>query len=54
VLADPLGPDSGSLRVFRGGSWFNVAQFARAAYRNYYVPESRLATQGFRLARSLP
>lgn len=45
---NPKGPSSGSLRVIRGGSWFNYAYYCRSAYRNYFTPASR-ADIGFRL-----
>jgi formylglycine-generating enzyme required for sulfatase activity/energy-coupling factor transporter ATP-binding protein EcfA2 len=41
-------------RVLRGGSWYNFAQYLRAANRGYYVPSSRGNLDGFRLARTLP
>jgi len=49
---DPKGPSKGSFRVLRGGSWFNVAQALRSAYRNYYSPESQGSYLGFRLVRT--
>jgi len=49
---DPRGPNSGSARVFRGGSWINDAEFCRVAYRYYSGPVSRDDDYGFRLART--
>lgn len=46
---NPLGPQSGSGRVIRGGSWFNVPWNVRAAYRNGYEPGYRNYRLGFRL-----
>ncbi len=47
---DPRGPASGSVRVFRGGSWTDRADFCRAACRSYYDPD-RVAfnSVGFRV-----
>ncbi|NUQ77189.1 MAG: formylglycine-generating enzyme family protein [Polyangiaceae bacterium] len=42
---------SGSVRVFRGGSWFSGARFVRAAFRSAYAPGDRDAHLGFRVAR---
>jgi formylglycine-generating enzyme required for sulfatase activity len=53
-VVDPLGPAAGDLRVFRGGSWFYAAQFARAAGRGGNFPGYRDRFTGFRPARSLP
>jgi cysteine-rich repeat protein len=54
TVTDPLGPATGSYRVLRGGYWYGHANYARAAYRNRYVPDRRSYNVGFRLARSLP
>ena len=51
-VTDPTGPSSGSFRVFRGGSWFSVAWFARSALRGGSVPGSRSNNLGFRPALS--
>lgn len=47
---DYAGPEKGSYRVFRGGSWGNFAEFCRAAYRYSYAPTFRDYNVGFRLA----
>jgi formylglycine-generating enzyme required for sulfatase activity len=52
--ADPDGAVSGSLRVSRGGSWYNTASNCRSAYRNNYDPSNRGSNIGFRLVRTLP
>ncbi len=43
----------GSRRVVRGGSWSNVAQVCRSAFRGYGAPDYRLDNLGFRLSRSV-
>jgi sulfatase modifying factor 1 len=48
---DPFGPDSGTMRVRRGGSWFKYGYTCRSANRNYAHPSSRYQTTGFRLVR---
>lgn len=48
-VTDPLGASSGSNRVYRGGSWNNNAQNARAAIRNNNDPSNRNNDLGFRL-----
>ena len=47
---DPLGPDSGSNRVERGGSWWSFARSCRVAYRGRCLPGDRYDNLGFRLA----
>ena len=47
---NPMGADSGTFRVGRGGSWTDVANDARCAYRNFWEPDMRLSVLGFRLA----
>ncbi|MFO0178825.1 MAG: formylglycine-generating enzyme family protein [Planctomyces sp.] len=48
-LTDPRGPDSGSFRVWRGGSWRGVPSFVRCANRDLNAPENRFNSNGFRL-----
>lgn len=46
---NPIGPSSGSNRVFRGGSWFNSASYCRVAYRVSDSPGNRICYLGFRV-----
>jgi formylglycine-generating enzyme required for sulfatase activity len=48
--ADPVG--TGSLRVFRGGSWSSNARHCRSAFRRRPTPSNRFNYLGFRLALS--
>jgi formylglycine-generating enzyme required for sulfatase activity len=48
---DPMGVSSGSLRVSRGGNWFNLGQYLRSAGRDYLTPSYRIFDIGFRLLR---
>ena len=52
AVADPQGPDTGSYRVTRGGSWLHFANMVRSAYRDYYSPGTRYSSIGFRLVRT--
>jgi formylglycine-generating enzyme required for sulfatase activity len=46
---NPVGPDSGSGRVIRGGSWLSSPEGGRAAYRDGFQPEGRYTGSiGFR------
>ncbi|HUW19889.1 MAG TPA: SUMF1/EgtB/PvdO family nonheme iron enzyme [Sedimentisphaerales bacterium] len=47
---NPTGPTSGSYRVLRGGSWFNLSFNCRLAYRSYNGPVARDLHYGFRLS----
>ena len=49
---DPRGAESGSYRVYRGGSWNNNANNCRVADRNNSNPTSSNYDIGFRVARS--
>lgn len=50
--SDPRGPDYGSLRVMRGGSWDSSPDGCRLSARDYDRPVSRFAVNdGFRVAR---
>ncbi|MFO7902719.1 MAG: SUMF1/EgtB/PvdO family nonheme iron enzyme [Planctomycetota bacterium] len=52
---DPMGPEDGSARVHRGGSWYNTARSCRSANRSRYAPSLRSNSRlGFRVARDLP
>ena len=48
-VTDPTGPEGGSLRVGRGGSWVNNAVDCRAAYRDGYLPDYCYFNVGARL-----
>ena len=49
---DPTGPDSGSNRVLRGGSWNYDPRGARSAFRYRNVPGYQHDGLGFRLVRT--
>ena len=51
-VVNPRGPASGSYRVIRGGSWYDLARDCRAALRLSYWPDGRYSHLGFRLALS--
>ena len=48
---DPIGAAEGTDRVVRGGSWFDSAEYVRAADRHLIEPASRYALFGFRVVR---
>ena len=45
---DPKGPPTGTNRVLRGGSWYVIPEFCRAASRMGISPDGRYRTFGFR------
>ncbi|MFQ5964337.1 MAG: SUMF1/EgtB/PvdO family nonheme iron enzyme [Candidatus Scalinduaceae bacterium] len=47
---NPRGPSSGSLRVFRGGTWYYIPKYMRVSYRKGFSPDVRYYGLGFRLA----
>ncbi len=47
---DPQGPEKGTARVLRGGSWGDYARFCRAALRSRGAPGVRSVINGFRVA----
>jgi formylglycine-generating enzyme required for sulfatase activity len=51
-VTNPIGPDAGSYRVARGGSWDYQASRCRAATRGRGVPSYRDSFLGFRLLLS--
>jgi formylglycine-generating enzyme required for sulfatase activity len=46
---DPQGPESGTHRILRGGSWLNLSRDCRSAYRGHDTPDSRGFIYGFRV-----
>jgi formylglycine-generating enzyme len=48
---DPKGPESGELKVARGGAWHAVPLLNRTANRNAWRPTARFSNIGFRCAR---
>ena len=51
-VTDPMGANSGSYRMWRGGSWLNSASTARSAHRGNRDPGNRFRNLGFRLVSS--
>jgi sulfatase modifying factor 1 len=52
-VTDPKGPDSGTMRIRRGGSWFKHGHTCRSANRSFGHPATRYTTTGFRLVRDV-
>ena len=50
---DPVA-ETGSGRVFRGGSWTGSPRYGRGADRDFNDPDARNGNLGFRLVRTLP
>lgn len=46
---NPKGPDEGTDRVLRGGSWFSLARRCRVSDRSRSAPDFRCSNFGFRL-----
>jgi formylglycine-generating enzyme len=51
---DPQGPLRGSVRVFRGGSWYDAAALCRSTFRYWDVPTYRDYFLGFRVVAVPP
>jgi len=52
-VVDPRGPDSGMMRIRRGGSWFKYDYSCRSANRSTGHPATRYRTTGFRVVREV-
>jgi formylglycine-generating enzyme required for sulfatase activity len=51
---NPQGPETGLMRVVRGGAWVNAdGEYLRCAYRHKVPPDSYAYSIGFRIAFSL-
>ncbi|MEN1728989.1 MAG: formylglycine-generating enzyme family protein, partial [Pseudomonadota bacterium] len=53
-VTDPVGPETGTGRVRRGGSWNSAARDTRSASRNSGSPDMRNIATGFRVAAARP
>ncbi|WP_213699145.1 formylglycine-generating enzyme family protein [Acetomicrobium sp.] len=51
---NPYNSTAGSYRVFRGGSWSNVATYTRVADRGSFSPSGTRYRLGFRICRTVP
>ncbi len=49
IVNNPPGPENGSLRVIRGGSWFNISRYSRSVTRSFNNPGYSNNHLGFRL-----
>jgi formylglycine-generating enzyme required for sulfatase activity len=47
---NPKGPETGTQKVLRGGSWYNDTSALRVAFRNWALPMSNNEDVGFRCA----
>lgn len=50
-LNDPAGPQSGNVRIRRGGSWHTWPFYVRSSYRNWNSANTRYTLVGIRLLR---
>jgi formylglycine-generating enzyme required for sulfatase activity len=50
---DPQGPESGSVRIRRGGSWHTWPLYATSSYRNWNSETTRYTLVGIRLVREV-
>jgi len=53
VVINPYGPLSGDYRVLRGGSFLDLPNYSRAAFRNGDIPVDSFKDIGFRVSRTL-
>ena len=54
LIMNPSGPDSGTEKIRRGGSWFKHGYSCRSANRAHGHPPTRYKTTGFRVVREVP
>lgn len=52
VMQNPIGPDTGQMRVLRGGSWFRYSAHVRSATRYKNKQSGQYADTGFRVVKS--
>lgn len=49
TVTDPKGPSTGSVIIFRSGSWNYDAKYCRSAHRGILLPGTRRSQEGFRV-----
>ena len=49
---NPTGPNSGTLKVTRGGGWNDYAKHMRSAFRSTLAPDKKMSNTGLRIARN--
>jgi len=54
TMDDPKGPETGGVRVRRGGAWNSVPIWSRASFRNWNSEETRCSNLGFRVVAEIP
>jgi formylglycine-generating enzyme required for sulfatase activity len=52
--SDPKGPQSGKIRLIRGGGWGSYANHCTSFGRSGYPPDERYSDLGFRIVRRTP
>ncbi|MFQ3578616.1 MAG: formylglycine-generating enzyme family protein [Bacteroidales bacterium] len=52
VMDNPLGPETGKVRVRRGGSWKHKSKYCRSANRSNRAPTFKDNTVGFRICKN--
>jgi formylglycine-generating enzyme required for sulfatase activity len=50
-LTDPMGPDSGTQRIVRGGAYTSGSSACRSAHRAHYPSTYKALDVGFRVVR---
>jgi formylglycine-generating enzyme required for sulfatase activity len=48
-VTDPIGPPNGSEKVIRGGSWFDIEEYLRSAFRGHDPIDHKAHNVGFRI-----
>jgi formylglycine-generating enzyme required for sulfatase activity len=48
-VTDPISPPSGTEKVIRGGSWFDIAEYLRSAFRGHDPIDHKAHNVGFRI-----
>lgn len=52
-ITNPKGPESGTGKINRGGSWFSLAVYCRSANRGHLSPGTRISYLGLRIVAEM-